>query len=78
MRKNEYTQLVLEEVLDAMSGEQAETLKKLVEYCEGEGMEVDEAEDETETAAVEEVEEPVRRTGWSRPVAVWVPRAIGA
>jgi hypothetical protein len=76
MNKNECTQLVLEEVLDAMSGEQAETLKKLVEYCEREEMEVDDVVEDT--PAMEVVEEPTRRTGWGRPVAVWFPRAIGA
>jgi hypothetical protein len=75
MNKNEYTQLVLEEVLDAMSGEQVETLKKLVDYCEREEMEVDDVVKDTPAM---EVEEPTRRTGWGRPVAVWIPRAIGA
>ena len=77
MAKNEYTDLVLGEVVRVMEGVQGETFRELISACEATGKDgqSEEMEVETEAEGMEIEDDMVlRRTGWGRPVPVWVPR----
>lgn len=76
MSKNEYTSVVLKGLLGAMSGDQAETLKQLMEVCDGERSSDSMELNIGNVTDVESV--PAERTGWNNPVAVWIPKPIGA
>ena len=73
LNKNRHTEAVLQDLLGVMSGQQAQTFKALMEACEGnmddQVMELDDT--------IPEHNIILERTGWSRPVAVWVPRPLG-
>jgi hypothetical protein len=75
LNKNDFTSIVIEDVLAAMSGAQAEVFTQLMELCDAddglESMDVDVAADEFNEDA------QASSRGWSRPVAVWLPRPIG-
>jgi hypothetical protein len=74
LNKTEYTDVVLKRVLSVISEEQAASLSQLLDFCEGA-----EASNRTEMDDVGENEDVLsHRTGWSQPVAIWVPSPIGS
>lgn len=73
MNKNRHTEAVLQDLLGAISGQQAQTFKALMEACEGE---VDDQPMELDNS-VPKQDVILKRTGWRRPVAVWVSKPLG-
>ena len=96
MHKNECTTALLDGLLDAMSGAQAESLVRLRDSFAEDGasgdMDLDGRDDDGKPSVDDvgvgfkgedlgqeggDIQELSQRTGWSEPVAVWVPRPVG-
>ena len=72
LHKNDYTNALLKALLRNMKGNEAETLRQLAASCEN-GDEIQEMDSDHNIQDV-----LYRRTGWSKPVAYWIPAPIGA
>jgi hypothetical protein len=73
--KNDLTTSVMENVLEAMSGDQAEVFKQMIRYCDEESHLGDMDIDDESIPCGKEAQ--TTSTGWSKPVTVWFPKPIG-
>ncbi|KIW03698.1 uncharacterized protein PV09_05013 [Verruconis gallopava] len=76
--KSEYTDAVVRTLLDAMSGPLAESFRQLLDIYDKGGEDGQMDVDILQDAGEGQGDNYCQPTGWSRPVAVWLPKPIGA